>query len=372
MHFDYLEEHEILRDATRGFLERDDPIALIRAANSEDGPRRRKAWERAAAQGWAALLAPADHGGSEGSVVEAMVVAEELGRAAFTGPFLASNAAAWALSSLGTPEQKAELLEPLAAGDLIFTWGAYVQGRPWDGSEPGLTARKTAVGYAVSGQASFVQDADIADYMLVSATAEEGLQLLCVPLHADRVSVRAAQTIDLTRRFCEVTLSDVEVPLNLRLGDAATSGEALAGQFRIALVLTSADSVGAAARLHDMTLTYTKERIAFGKPIASFQALKHRMADMLVLVETARVSVWQAAIRTRDGDPGCDEAASIAKFYATDAASRVAAESMQLHGGIGFTWEHDLHLFHKRAKANEMIWGPNPWHRERVARMLQV
>jgi alkylation response protein AidB-like acyl-CoA dehydrogenase len=158
----------------------------------------------------------------------------------------------------------------------------------------------------------------------------------------------------------------------MRLGDEANADSIHELAQHTAATLTAIDSVGVAARLLAMTVSYTKERTAFGKPIAAFQAIKHRCADMLIQLESARVAVWRAAVAVRDGAPDAAEAVSIAKFFATEAASYVAGQALQLHGGIGFTWEHDLHILLKRAKANEVICGTTAWHRERLARALQI
>lgn len=361
MHFDYLPEHEMLRDATRGYLEHADPIARIR--RGLDAKARRTAWRTDAAQSWAGLLAPEEYGGAGASIVEAMVVGEELGRAAHPGPFIASNTAAAVIARFASPEIRAEILPRLIEG------AEHVALAVSGFEAPSVRAVEADGGWRLEGQARFVQDGDIATLVLIAAETARGRAFFLLP--ADAISARRAHTYDLSRTWSDLTFTANATPGH-RIG-ADSDADAIATLvLRTAATLAAIDSVGIAARLLDMTVQYTKERQAFGKPIAAFQAIKHRCADMLIQLESARVAVWYAAVAVRDDMDDADEAVSIAKFFASEAAAYIAGQALQLHGGIGFTWEHDLHILLKRAKANEAVWGTASSHRERVARGLDL
>jgi alkylation response protein AidB-like acyl-CoA dehydrogenase len=372
MHFDYLEEHEMLRDAAHGYLQRNNPILQLRSTKPLDSKIRRQNLRIEAEQGWSGMLVPELLGGSGLSLVEAMVVAEELGHAAHPGAFAGLNAASEAIVKLGTEAQRRAVLPGLMTGESL-AW-APSSGVPGAGSSKSssVVAERVAHGWRMTGTAQFVQDADIAEHLLVEAVTTNGISQFVFTTTMSGVDVRPALTIDVSRSFCDVTFNELIVPNSALLGVDGAAKQSIAYQRLVAAVLTAADSVGIATRLLNMAVAYTKERIAFGKSLAAFQAVKHRCADMLVQVETSRVATWYAAIAIRDSRPDMAEAASIAKFYATEAASLVASQALQLHGAIGMTWEHDLHLFYKRAKANEMLWDSNATHREQVATAMSI
>jgi len=353
MHFDYTEEHNMLRDAARGHLSRANAVGAYRKGLTRDPAYRRGSLVADADQGWTAMLA-ADDGAT---LVEAMVVAEELGYGAHPGAFITAAVTGWALSRAAFGD-----LEDRLAG---LTVGRTLIAAP--ASASALVASPARDGWVVQGRLSLVQDADIAEALLATVETPTGPLQLLVSMNAPGVAMRPASVIDITRAWFEVSLTDVQVARDALLSDDPT---AIRRQADMVSVLAAADSVGAAARLLDMTVAYAKERVAFGKPIAAFQAVKHRCADMLIKLESARVAVWYAALALRDGREDAAEAAAIAKFFATEAASWISGEALQLHGGIGMTWEHDLHLFLKRAKANELLFGANHRHREAVAAAL--
>ena len=365
MYFDYLEEHEMLRNMARGQLARRDPVQCYRkAGNRLDVGIRRQNRKADAAQGWIGMLVPEELGGIGGSAVEALVVAEELGRACDSGAFATINAVALCLANVGTDAQRTAYLDKVNQGELGIAWAT--------ASTPEVRAEPLDGGWRLSGKAKFVQDADIAGALLVDAKTANGISQFLVPHPTIGLTVRASTTADVARQFCDVTFEGAQVASEALVGAEGVAGEAIAEQGRLVATLIAADSVGAAAKLLEMTVAYTKERIAFGKPIAAFQAIKHRCADMLINIEAARVATWYAAIAMRDNLPDAVEAAAIAKFYATEAASFVAIQSLQLHGAIGMTWEHDLHIYLKRVKANEILWGSNSTHRELVAAALGI
>lgn len=353
MHFDYTEEHNMLRDAARGHLSRNSPVAAYRKGLTPTADYRRQSLETDADQGWTALLY--DEGGA--TVVEAMVIAEELGYGAHPGAFATSTVAARTLSKASAVQHDARLSAVMMGQSLLAAPASPVR----------VQVLETGSGWSIDGRLNLVQDADIAEELLLAVTTSDGPVQLLIPLDAPGVRLRPASVIDVSRAWFEVSFENVAIAR-----ERCVSVEpGIAQQQRdMTSTLVAADSLGAAARLLDMTVAYAKERVAFGKPIAAFQAVKHRCADMLIKLESGRVAVWYAAVALRDSREDAAEAAAIAKFFATEAASWIAGEALQLHGGIGMTWEHDLHVFLKRIKANELLFGPNHAHRETVAAAL--
>jgi alkylation response protein AidB-like acyl-CoA dehydrogenase len=320
-----------------------------------------------AQQGWTAMLLEEDVGGAGGSIVDAMVVAEELGAGAFPLSFLGCNVAALAIAASGSQQQQS-LLPQLAEGTAIAVRGLSETSGGWEPARLQLALSGAPGSRTLNGTARLVPDADIADFVLIAALGDDGPRQILVPTAARGISMRRVDVMDQSRFLFDVEFDSVGLSESDFLGGAS----AIATELDVASVLLAADSVGIARQLLEMTVQYTKERTAYGRSIASFQAIKHRAADMLVQVEASRVATWKAAVALRDSLPDSVAAASIAKFFATSAAAEVAGQALQLHGGIGFTWEHDLHYFLKRAKTNEVINGPNAWHRERLARALDI
>lgn len=370
MYFDYLEEHEMLRDATRGHVERHDPITLLRMEPPLPADARRAAYRQDAQQGWTAMLVPEADGGFGTSPVEAMVVAEELGRSGHGGAFVATNIAAAALASAGSMHQRSTYLDRLIAGEAIVAWIPHLAALSDGRKKAALTLKRHGAAWIVDGIARLIQDADIAEAMIVDLGEPGRMSRFLVPADTPGLAVRKATTIEVSRQLCDVEFNGVRLTAEQLLGSSESADAAILHDLDIAATLIAADSVGLASRMLDMTVAYTKEREAFGKPLAGFQAIRHRCADMLTQVETSRVAVWYAAVAVRDGRDRVHEATSTAKFFATEAGAAVAGDALQLHGGIGMTWEHDLHFFIKRAKANELMWGTNSVHRDRVAREL--
>ncbi len=291
---------ELVREATRGFLAREAPLSSVRAGLEQARTLDRAAWSRAADMGWIAALVAEEHGGL-GSLPDAAVIAEELGRALYGGPFLGC-----ALAATAWPE-----IEGLADGSVVAAWCEL---------ETGGDTR-------VSGVARRVFDADVADVLVVAASGGTFL------VSAADARVEVVAGLDLTRTLCTVTFDGAPAT---RVAGSDPRG--------IGALLAAADAVGVAARLLEMTVEYAKQRTTFGRTLASYQAVKHKCADMLCWVEGSRTAVSAAAAT---GDPW---AIAVANAYATERCARVAGEALQIHGGIGFTWEHDLHLYLRRVK----------------------
>ena len=350
MDFELTEEQAALREVSRGLLAASCPPPLVRALASAGKDTDDKLWQRGAELGWIGLAVPEELDGAGQGVVELCLVAEELGRAAAPGPFLDSALTALALARAG---RRAELVGSLAAGEVKASLAHHgaVFGS-WDGGE-----------LALSGRATAVQAAGSADWLLVTAATDQGRRLALVERARTAVEPRLRRTLDETRRWYDVALDGVRV----RAADVLSADEAEIGWLTdAAAVLTAADSLGVGERLLDMTVSYVKVREQFGRPLGSFQSVKHKVTDMLTTLKGARAATYYAAMALDAGATGATVAASAAKAFTTDGVAALAGQALQTHGGIGFTWEHDLHLYLRRAKVNQMLYGTAAEHYERL------
>ncbi len=374
MHFAFTEDQELLRSTTRKFLEQRQPISVVRERIESDVTFDRSVWAEGVQLGWFAFLVPeSQDGGSITSqpIVDLVAVSEELGRQLNPGPVLETNLVADVLACNGTAEQQARFLGPIARGECVATW--CVSG---DGTiDPNAVAvAATAAGNTMrlDGRACFVRDAHVADLLLVSVTSSEGPTLLLVPMPCDGVTIRVLKGLDLTRRLCSVEFNGVEVDGADIIGTPGTAAPMIARALQLATVIQSAESTGASEHLFEATVQYTKDRVQFGRAIGSFQAIKHRLANMAVTLESLRAMSRYAALALADDTPDRDEAVASAGSSVREASSFLTGESMQLHGGIGFTWEHDVHLFQRRAKTDEGLYGEPSDHRERLCSLLEA
>ncbi|HEU5320316.1 MAG TPA: acyl-CoA dehydrogenase, partial [Methylomirabilota bacterium] len=295
------------------------------------------------------------------------------------GPFVSTVLlGGLALHEAGSAAQKKEWLTRIAAGEAKAALAVTEPNARWDAAGITATARATGGGFTLSGTKLFVLDAHLADVIVVAArtregkTPEDGVGLFLVGRGAPGLEVKLLPTMDQTRKLCEVRLADVSVPAAGVLGDAHGGWAPLARVLERATVALCAEMCGGAQRVLDMTTDYAKIRIAFGKPIGAYQGVKHRAADMLVDIENAKSLTYYAAWAVDENVPEASLAASMAKAYVSDAYRKAAGAGIQLHGGIGFTWEHDLHLYFKRAKSSEFTFGDATYHRERVAQLINL
>lgn len=372
MDFGFNDEQEMLRSATRKFLDNEIPVTRVRELiDSQDGFDR-KAYVRGAELGWTSLLVPEQYGGAGQSIVDAVVVAEEHGRLVQPGPFLPTSVVEVALGEFGTDAQKSNVLPGLVSGEQIATWCFTETEGSWDASHVALQLLDDGEGFVLSGTKMYVQDAHIADHLLVAARSEIGLTQVLVPASSTGITVRPLTALDITRRLCEVRFDHVKVPRSALVGKPGQADEAIERQLQAAIVLLCAESVGGAQQLLDMTVQYAKDRVQFNRPIGSFQAIKHKCANMLTWLEASRAATYYAALAFQDRLPDSPQASSIAKSYVSEAYSNLAGEALQIHGGIGFTWEHDVHLYLRRAKSDEVLYGDPAWHRERICTLVGV
>jgi len=376
MDIGFSEEQELLRESARKFLEAECPTSFVRARMAEREAVTPEFWAKLAGQGWLGILYPEEFGGSGLGMVDLVVLTEEMGRAVMPGPFFATALlGGMAILEAGSRAQKAALLPKIAGGGLKTTLALAEPEARWDARGIQMSARAEGAGYRLSGEKLFVPDAHLADVIVAAArtgegsTAEDGVSLFLVPKDAAGLSIKPLPAIDETRKSCEVRLDGVALGPEALLGEAGSGWAALARILDRAVVALAAEMCGGAERVLAMTTEYAKIRIAFDKPIGSYQGVKHKAADMLVDIENAKSLTYYAAWALDEGVADAPLAAAMAKAQASDAARRVAAAGIQLHGGIGMTWEHDLHLYLKRAKANEVAFGDAAWHRERAARL---
>lgn len=370
MHLDLTDEQQLLRETTRRFIEDRLPIAEVR--RMADGPTGRDPGMLAAAGelGWFALFVPEDFGGgtvSGSPVRDAVIVAEERGRLVQPAPFVATNVVADAVAREGSEDQRSAHLPPLAAGERTAAWAI---GDRSGVPEPVIHLTAVGDGVRLDGVAGAVVDAADAGLFLVSAIESSGgTSQILVPAATPGVTVAPLHGLDLSRRFADVHFDDVRLGPDAVLGARGGADATICRQIDVAVTLTVAESVGAMHRLLEMTVEYARSRIAFGRPIGSFQALKHLLADASLACEISAAAADAAAEAVADERPTASEIASIAASYAGDAGVEVAQTCLQVHGGIGFTWEHDLHLYLRRLQTDRVLYGDPTWHRERICRL---
>jgi alkylation response protein AidB-like acyl-CoA dehydrogenase len=373
MDFDFGEDQELLRASTRRFLSEHQPLGALRRALEEPDPFDPDQWRLGAELGWTAMLVPAEHeGGSvtDQPLVDLVVLAEELGRQLNPGPLVPTNVVADAIARFGTEVQMKEHLPRLARGEVTGAWCLSGDGSP-EPSAVAVRARRSGQEWHLDGVARYVHAATNAAVLLVTANevGGDGVVNLLVPRPSAGLSERVLAGLDLTRRFAEVRFDDVPVPAGAEL---AGGWSPVARGLAVATVVQAAESVGAADVLFASTVDYAKKRVQFGRAIGSFQAIKHRLADLLLELEGMRAATHYAALALGDGLADEAEAVATAGAYVDDAFAHLCGEALQLHGGIGFTWEHDVHLFVRRAKVNQVLYGDGAWHRERLTGLLEA
>jgi alkylation response protein AidB-like acyl-CoA dehydrogenase len=369
------DDQQFFLDTTRRFLASEVPIPTVRALHDTDAGFERSWWQHAAELGWTSMLVSERAGGGSLSgrpVADAALVAEELGRACAPGPFLPVNLVAAALSAAGSAAQQDDVLVGLLAGTSIASWAFAEPGDRWNAAGIAATAEVDADAIVLDGHKAYVEAAPTADHLLVTARTGLGLTQVLVPTGTAGVTVRPTASIDLVRRFGEVLLESVRLPLAAVVGEVGDAGDQVERQLQLALVLQCASIVGALDRVFEFTLEYMGDRFAFGRPIASYQALKHRVADMLLWLESAKgtTDAAVAAVDARADD--ASRLVSVAKSYVGDKAMAILQECNQFHGGISQTWEHDLHLYLRRVTLERALYGTPEHHRERLCVLLGV
>ncbi len=376
MDFAFSEEQEMLRSSARDFLAKECPPALVRRLMEAEDSHEPGLWKKLAGMGWTGLGIPEQYGGV-GGFLDLAVVLEEAGRALLPGPFFSTmGLAVPALLEAGTEAQKKDVLGEIAAGNARATVAFTEPSGRWDAAGVGLKAERAGSDWKLDGVKLFVPDAASAEYTIVVArsrgSGEEGLTLFLVKGRPEGMRVSPLKTLDMTRRWFEVKFEGVTLGADAVLGSPDAGWPALKRALEWASAALCAEMVGGAQHVLDISVEYAKTRQQFGKPIGIYQGVSHKLADMLLQVESARSATYYAAW-TVDADAADRAVAtSMAKAFTSDAYRFSAGNGIQVHGGIGFTWEHEMHLYFKRAKASEVTLGDATYHRELVAQALDL
>jgi alkylation response protein AidB-like acyl-CoA dehydrogenase len=378
MNFGFNEEQELLRNTARKFFENECGSDTVRRLMETPEGISAELWKKLAEQGWLGLIYPETYDGMGLGLVDLVVLMEEMGRAVAPGPYFSTVLlGGLAILEAGGEGQKKEWLPKIAGGDKRVALAWMEPSAQLGPAGVALTAVEKGGRYTLSGTKLFVHDAHTADALVVAARTRpgagaDGVSLFLLPKGTKGIEVTLLPTMDQTRKLCEVTCADVAVGADALLGAAGSGWAPLSRVLDRATVALCAEMCGGAQKVLDMTVEYAKIRQAFGRPIGSYQGVKHRAADMLVDVENSKSITYYAAWALDEGSPEAPLAVSMAKAYVSDAFRRVTAAGIQLHGGIGFTWEHDLHLYFKRAKGSEFTFGDATHHRERVAQLVNL
>jgi len=377
MEFSLNEEQEMLKTMARDFLANECPTAHVREMMDDETGYSPELWRKIAEVGWLGLVFPEEYGGAGMNFRDLTILCEEMGRALLPSPFISTLLlVGLPILAAGTEEQKQEFLPRIANGEIVCTLAVLEEdGDLWAGD---IKTRAVRHGddYLINGTKLFVPDAKAADYMLCAARTrrgtdpEEGITLFLVDAKEWGIYVTPLQTMDETRKQCEVSFSDVAVPAVNIVGELHQGWPILKQAVVRATAALCAEMVGGGEMVLDMTVNYAKERIAFGVPIGSFQAIKHKCADMATLLEYARSLMEAAAEAIKDDSPNAPVTVSMAKSFCGDTYKHVTNEGIQIHGGIGFTWDHDMHLFFKRARSSDTAFGDANYHRELIAQSL--
>jgi alkylation response protein AidB-like acyl-CoA dehydrogenase len=328
--------------------------------------------------GWTGLIYPERYGGSGLDLVDLVVILEEMGRVVMPGPFLSTVLLGGsAVLDGGDDAQKERYLKAISAGELKATLAVVEPNGRWDASGVEATAVADSGGYLLSGVKLFVPDAHVADLVIVAtrterSPGEEGISLFAIDVPKGGVTVTPLKTLDQTRKLCEVKLDQVRVGPEALIGARGGGWPILKRVTDRAKVALCAEMCGGAERVLEMSVEYAKVRVQFNRPIGSFQAIQHKCANMLLLVEGAKSATYHAAWAVANDVPEASLAAAMAKAYTSDAYRTVAGEGIQIHGGIGFTWEHDMHIYFKRAKGSEVTFGDATYNRGLVAQLINL
>jgi alkylation response protein AidB-like acyl-CoA dehydrogenase len=379
MDFGFSEQQDLLRASARQFLERECPADVVRRLSDDPQGYSADLWQKMAALGWMGLVLPETYGGSGLSFVDLTILMEEMGRVLLPAPFFSSVAlGALTLLETGSDEQRQQMLPRLARGEAKVCVALLEADGRYD--PRGISMRASIRGNraTLNGTKLFVADAQVSDYVICVARTrggrhpESGLSLFTLDMTSPGIACTPLMSIDQTRRLCEVSFARVSVSLDSMLGERDTAWPMLQRALDKATVALCAEMVGGAEKATEMCVDYGKTRVQFGRQIGGFQAVKHKIADMKVWLENAKSVVYYAAWAVDSDAPEASRAASMAKAYCSEMYSRVTAEGIQVHGGIGFTWDHNMHLYFKRAKSSEVLLGDATWHRERTAALIPL
>ena len=371
MNFAFSEEQEELRKLARKWLAERSPSAVVRTLMESDSGYDPAMWAEMAQMGWLGMAIPEEFGGAGFGQLELAVLFEEMGRSLLAAPFFSTVAlGAAVILEAGSEKQKHDLLSRAAAGEATIALAFTEPNGRWDETGIEAVAEPAVDGWTLTGTKSFVIDGHTADFLVIAARTEKGVSLFLVEADAEGLDRRRLETMDMTRKQAAVKLTAVRVPEDQLVGAVGEGWQAIERVLEKAVVNLAAEQVGAAQKCLEMSVDYAKTRYQFGRPIGSFQAIKHKCADMLVQVESAKSACYYAAWAASEDNDELAIVAPMAKSYCSEAFFHCASENIQIHGGIGFTWEHDAHLYFKRAKSSELLFGDPAFHRARLADRL--
>ena len=370
------EQQEMLKNFARDFLEKECPESLVREMEEDEKGYSPDLWQKMAGQGWMGLIIPEEYEGTGMTLCELVVLLEEFGRALVPGPFISTVVlGSVPIMEAGTEEQKKEFLPKIAGGELIMTMALTEPSAKWTADGVTLEAKKDGSDYVLNGTKLFVPDAHVTDYMVVVArtggSSEDGITCLLVDSKSDGISFEQLKTIAADKQ-CEVKFENVKVPAANLLGAEGKGWPIVEKTEKVATVAACAYLVGLSQMDFDVTLNYAKERVQFGRPIGSFQAIQHKLADAVIDVDGSRFITYKAAWSLTEGEEDADMMIAMAKAWSSDASRRVVAHGQQIHGGIGFTKEYKIQLYFRRQKWMELMWGDGDYHREKVADLMGV
>jgi alkylation response protein AidB-like acyl-CoA dehydrogenase len=368
-------DQEFFAETTRKFLGSQSDVTAVRGLRHDERGFSPAAWRQGCELGWSSLLvSEADGGGSvSGSgLADLALVAYEFGRHAAPGPLIATNVVASALSRGGSADHKRDLLPGILTGELVGSW-AHAEPRPhdWLGA-PTVCATEEGDGWRIDGRKTAVEAGGAAQFFLVSTRIGDGVGQFVVPAADAGVTVRPLRSVDLTRRFAAVTFEAVHVSSEALVGEPCGAGEDLRRQRQLANVMQCAEMVGAMDKAMEITLDWAFNRYTFGRPLASYQALKHRFADMKTWLEASHALADAAVELSGDGSDAADEMVSAAKAYIGQFGPELCQECVQMHGGIGVTFDHDMHLYLRRVTLDATTCGTVTDHRLRLADILDA
>jgi alkylation response protein AidB-like acyl-CoA dehydrogenase len=371
VNFAFSEEQEELRRIVRQFLETKSSETAVREQMETEAGYDAAVWSQMADQlGLQGLIIPEEFGGSGYSYIELIVVLEEMGRSLLCAPYFSSVVlAANTLIHSGDDAAKKDLLPGIASGETIATLAFTEENGRWDEEGVTATAEASGDGFTINGTKSYVLDGHTANLILVAARTGKGVSLFKVDGDASGLTRTALSTMDQTRKQAKLDFDGVPATL---IGTEGEGWTVLGQVLDLAAVALAAEEVGGAQFVLEMAVQYAKDRVQFGRPIGSFQAIKHKCADMLLEVESAKSAAYYAGWCAAELNDELPSVASLAKAYCSEAYFHAAAENIQIHGGIGFTWEHPAHLYFKRAKSSELLFGDPTYHRELLAQRIGI
>lgn len=374
MHFDFTEEQKLFRDASRKFLEAECPPTFVRKMMDHEKAFDPAFWKKLAELGWTGMLVPEAYGGVDGTLTDMIVVGEEVGRTVMPGPLYATAVTGTMLFVLaGNEDQKNQTLPEVAAGDHLLTLAVLESDGALRSESIGTFAEHRMGRFTLSGEKRFVPDAHVAHTVIVAARTsrgsarDRGVSLFLVDAESEGLHIEQMPSVDMSRRICRLVMDNVVVDENRLLGEMDRAWPYVERARELTHVPVCSELVGLAERALEMVVEYLKVRVQFDRPIGVFQALQHRCADLMVGVELGKSLAYYACYASEKNLPDAPVALAMAQAYCSEMAQHTMSDSVQLFGGIGFTWEHDLHLYQRRAVSLALNMGTTEEHRERVA-----